>query len=368
VEREGLITIGRFALLAGVSVHALRHYDEVGLLAPAQIDPASGYRRYLRTQIHDARLIRALRWMDVPIEDIRRILEFPADASEVLSRHRHRLERQRSLLDGRISELTRYLEEGVVMPTVQSGCRPVQIMLAVNNVEKATVFYKEAFGIRHDISRRTENADYSSFQFGTYGRDDFYLLWLLDDRERLDFPERSNFAFLVDDVDRVHARAIAAGATEDRAPYDAEGMPRSSGLRDPDGNGIGLAQGGAGCRPVRITLAVDDREDAIDFYRKAFGFKYDVIRRTSRGNSSSFLFGEYGRDDFFLLLLVDDPERLDRPGRSNISLLVEDLDTFHGNALAAGATEAVAPRDLAGMPRSSAVKDPYGNWIGLAQG
>jgi DNA-binding transcriptional MerR regulator len=368
VERDELITIGRFALLCGVSVHALRHYDEVGLLVPAQIDPASGYRRYLRTQIHDARLIRALRWMDLPIEDIRRILDDPEHSPDVLSRHRHRLERQRSLLDGRISEMNRYLNEGVAMPTVQSGCRPVQIMLAVDDAEKAIEFYKAAFGLRYDISRRTENVDYSSFQFGTYGKNDFYLLWLLDDRERLDFPERSDFAFLVDNVDEVHARAIAAGATEDRAPYNAEGMPHSSGLRDPYGNGIGLAEGGTGCRPVRITLAVEDRDDAVAFYQKAFGFKYDVIRRTSRGNFSSFMFGEYGRDDFFLLLLVDDPERLDRPGRSNFSLLVEDLDAFHANALAAGATEAVAPRDLTGMPRSSAVKDPYGNWIGLAQG
>lgn len=40
------MTIGRFAHLSGLTVHALRHYDDVGLLTPDVVDPASGYRRY----------------------------------------------------------------------------------------------------------------------------------------------------------------------------------------------------------------------------------------------------------------------------------------------------------------------------------
>jgi len=38
VETEGMLSIGRFARLSGLTVKALRHYDEVGLLRPARVD------------------------------------------------------------------------------------------------------------------------------------------------------------------------------------------------------------------------------------------------------------------------------------------------------------------------------------------
>ena len=56
-----MLTIGRFAGLTGLSAHALRHYDEVGLLVPAVVDEQSRYRRYRRDQAGRARLIAALR-------------------------------------------------------------------------------------------------------------------------------------------------------------------------------------------------------------------------------------------------------------------------------------------------------------------
>lgn len=60
------MTIGRFAQLSGLSIHALRHYDDVGLLEPAVVDADTGYRRYQRGQIQRARLIGSLRWIDLP--------------------------------------------------------------------------------------------------------------------------------------------------------------------------------------------------------------------------------------------------------------------------------------------------------------
>lgn len=52
---------------SGLSVHALRHYDDVGLLLPAHVDPEPNYRRYRREQIQTARMIQALRWIDLPV-------------------------------------------------------------------------------------------------------------------------------------------------------------------------------------------------------------------------------------------------------------------------------------------------------------
>ena len=122
------------------------------------------------------------------------------------------------------------------------------------------------------------------------------------------------------------------------------------------------------CRPVQIKLAVDDVDAAVTFYEQAFGFHYDVTRRTDEADYSGFVFSRYGENDFFLLHLIDARGDADRPGPTTFGLLVEDLNESHGKALDAGATEMTAPHDAQGMPRCSAVKDPSGNWIWLYQG
>ena len=45
---DDLLPIGRFARLTGLSVGALRHYDELDILRPAEVDRFTGYRRYRR--------------------------------------------------------------------------------------------------------------------------------------------------------------------------------------------------------------------------------------------------------------------------------------------------------------------------------
>jgi DNA-binding transcriptional MerR regulator len=365
---DELITIGRFSRLSGVSVHALRHYDDVGLLEPAEVDADSGYRRYRAGQIQSARLIRALRWIDLPIEQIGQILAAEGDACPILARHRDRLERQRSLIDAQIRDVTRFLENGLVMPTVPTGCRPVQIVIAVDDISASVAFYQELLGKQQQAAQRTSHGDFPAFVFGEYGRDDFFLLWLLDDPERLDWPGRSNFGLLVPDLDAAHRRALAAGATEAMPPRESEGMPRNSAVRDLSGNWISLFQGRTGPRPVQIMIAVNDAKPSVAFYEAAFGLRSAVARRTKEADYPAFTFGENERDDFFLVWLLDDPGRLDWPGTSNFSFLVDDLGAVHQRALAAGATEVAAPHDTEGMPRNSRIRDPSGNWIGLAQG
>src|ERR1043165_6350631 len=77
--REELLTIGRFARLCRLSVKQLRHYDELGLLTPARVDPHSGYRLYARAQARDALTIALLRDADVPLTAIASIVRAPAD-------------------------------------------------------------------------------------------------------------------------------------------------------------------------------------------------------------------------------------------------------------------------------------------------
>lgn len=118
--------------------------------------------------------------------------------------------------------------------------------------------------------------------------------------------------------------------------------------------------------PVQIKLGVTDKDRAQRFYENAIGLVQRVIRHTEDDDVPGYQFGDYGQPGFFLLFLVDGSD-FDRPSRSTIGFLVPDLDTTHHQALHAGATEAVAPATQEGMPRTSAVTDPDGNWIWLYQ-
>ena len=90
---SGTLTIGDFARATHLSVKALRYYHSVGVLEPAAIDPATGYRRYGTDQIAVAQIIRRFRNLDMPLEDIQSILAAPdvAIRSQVIATHLSRL-------------------------------------------------------------------------------------------------------------------------------------------------------------------------------------------------------------------------------------------------------------------------------------
>ncbi|RIH77470.1 Multidrug-efflux transporter 1 regulator [Calidithermus terrae] len=91
---RNLLPIGRFSQVTRLSVRMLRHYDELGLLKPALVDEASGYRYYSLAQAAEAERIRLLRELEVPLEEIRELLSAPDARSvrERLERHKARLE------------------------------------------------------------------------------------------------------------------------------------------------------------------------------------------------------------------------------------------------------------------------------------
>jgi DNA-binding transcriptional MerR regulator len=70
-----MLSIGRFADASGLTVKALRHYDEIGLLVPARVDPDNGYRYYDAAQVEDAVTIRRLRALELPLDEISALLE-----------------------------------------------------------------------------------------------------------------------------------------------------------------------------------------------------------------------------------------------------------------------------------------------------
>ena len=75
------MTIGEFAREAGLTAKALRLYDEMGLIEPAEVDPATGYRYYAPAQLERARLVARLRWVGMPLARIRQVADLPLDAA-----------------------------------------------------------------------------------------------------------------------------------------------------------------------------------------------------------------------------------------------------------------------------------------------
>ncbi|MEU9212445.1 MerR family transcriptional regulator [Streptomyces sp. NPDC048415] len=74
----GLLTIGAFAKASRLSPKALRFYDELGLLTPARVDPATGYRFYAPEQLEQARLVAWLRRLGMPLARIQVVCELKA--------------------------------------------------------------------------------------------------------------------------------------------------------------------------------------------------------------------------------------------------------------------------------------------------
>jgi len=69
-----LYSIGEFSRLSHLSVKALRHYHDLGLLEPALIHATSSYRQYDALQLGPARIIRRLRSLDMPLDEVHAVL------------------------------------------------------------------------------------------------------------------------------------------------------------------------------------------------------------------------------------------------------------------------------------------------------
>jgi DNA-binding transcriptional MerR regulator len=70
-----MFSIGEFARYGGVSARTLRHYDEIGLLQPATVDPDTGYRGYLAAQLGLLNRIMALKELGLSLPQIKRLLD-----------------------------------------------------------------------------------------------------------------------------------------------------------------------------------------------------------------------------------------------------------------------------------------------------
>jgi DNA-binding transcriptional MerR regulator len=136
------LTIGEFAQLTHLSVRTLRRYHESGLLAPATVDPSSGYRYYASTQIPSAQVIHRLRELDVPLAEVGEILatEDPAARAELIAGHLERLEAQLDRTRAAVTSLRQLLRPDVEELQVRLRSRPARTVTGISGtVDRADV-------------------------------------------------------------------------------------------------------------------------------------------------------------------------------------------------------------------------------------
>jgi PPM family protein phosphatase len=118
-----LLTSGEFARASRLSRKALRLYDELGLLSPCQVDPATGYRLYAAAQLEQARLVAWLRRLGMPLARIRAVCALPrAEAGAGLAAYWDQIEAEQSARRELATFLIRYLSgEGTSMNDAQGA-------------------------------------------------------------------------------------------------------------------------------------------------------------------------------------------------------------------------------------------------------
>ena len=153
-----LLSIGEFSRMTFLSVKTLRHYHDTGLLAPARIDPSSGYRYYDVSQVTTAQVIRRFRDLDLPIEQLRAFLDATDEEGRnaVIVDHLDRMSAQLQETQSTVDSLRRMLaEEDAAFPVAYRD-EPALTTLAISDrVQGVDVvaWWMEAFRELHRTVR-----------------------------------------------------------------------------------------------------------------------------------------------------------------------------------------------------------------------
>ncbi len=98
--------VQEFAELAGVTVRALHHYDRLGLLKPSSHTP-SGYRLYGDHDLARLEQIVVLKFLGLPLKEIRELLKHESSLRDMLQRQRTVLAKKRGQLDTAIDAIAK---------------------------------------------------------------------------------------------------------------------------------------------------------------------------------------------------------------------------------------------------------------------
>jgi len=149
------LSIGDFSRATHLTVKTLRHYHQIGLLEPADVDPQTGYRRYGTDQLPTAQVIRRFRDLDMPLEEIQAVLA----ASDLRTRN-ERIASHLSRLEGELGRTQRAVASlrDLLAPTPDVPARielrrlqatPAAAITAVVDAEDSDTWFQGALGELH---------------------------------------------------------------------------------------------------------------------------------------------------------------------------------------------------------------------------
>jgi DNA-binding transcriptional MerR regulator len=163
-----LLSIGDFSRMTYLSIKALRYYHNVGVLEPASIDPATGYRRYSTAQVPVAQVIRRFRDLGMPVDDIRAVLDAPdlQARNAAILEHLHHMERRLSDVQSAVASLRRILEVADGPIAVEYRTIPAMPVLALEDriaMGDPNQWWSESFSRLHsalaDLGARRTGSD-----------------------------------------------------------------------------------------------------------------------------------------------------------------------------------------------------------------
>jgi len=123
------LSIGDFSRATHLSVKMLRHYHQLGLLEPSDVDTDTGYRRYTTDQIPAAQVIRRFRDLDMPLDQIRAVLVAPdlSARNRLISAHLRQLQEDLTRTQTAVASLQALL-------TDPADVAPVSAAVAVSDL------------------------------------------------------------------------------------------------------------------------------------------------------------------------------------------------------------------------------------------
>lgn len=136
-------SVGEAAKAVGMTAETLRHYDRIGLVSPCRTDEWTGYRYYSEQELARLKIVRALKSLDLPLEEIGRMLA-SADLDETvrflreaersadekiaeLNEMKERIARARRFYEGKSSEVRRegFYTQHLAQRTILLSDRPI---------------------------------------------------------------------------------------------------------------------------------------------------------------------------------------------------------------------------------------------------
>jgi DNA-binding transcriptional MerR regulator len=164
-----MFTIGDFARHGRVSVRMLRHYDAIGLLRPAHVDPATGYRHYTAAQLARLNRVVALKDLGLTLLQVREILDEKISAGQLRAMLRLRQAELEAAMEAAAARLVqvearlRAIESEGHMPSDDVVLRTVPAVRVAELTATAASFGPEDIGpvigpLYDELFRRLEAA------------------------------------------------------------------------------------------------------------------------------------------------------------------------------------------------------------------